>query len=354
MSVRKGDFALCQHSCSLVAESTLMSHRSVRIGCAWSGIARLVILAFVCFFPPAGSGAAAPQQVWFAPLDWFARPEVGYGGATDYMELFRPGPGQTLLSRIAVIKLYPQFIQQATDEDLRTIFAALKSANTSLAMEAGVLDENERCGHGVEGYGGQDAIKLAARIKQLGGELAYVAMDEPAFYGRMFSARGACHDEFADLARNAAKNLAAIEEIFPRVQVGDGEPVGGTVDAAAIQEYARWADAFRGATGKPLAFFHGDVQWRETWHTALEEFVAVMRDRKIPLGIIYNGNDDDTSDEAWIAHAEEHYRAVESDSRIVPDQVVFQSWRPHPSHLFPETDPGSFTYLLKRYLLRPR
>jgi hypothetical protein len=156
------------------------------------------------------------------------------------------------------------------------------------------------------------------------------------------------------IARNAAKNLAAVKAVFPQIRAGDTEPVGPSPGDSQIEDYGRWADAFRAVTGEPLAFSQADIQWKEASKTPLEKFAAILRDRKVPLGIIYNGNGDETSDEAWVAHAEEHYRAVESDSQIAPDQVVFQSWRPQPSHLFPKTDPGSFTYLLKRYFLRPR
>src|SRR5262249_35032149 len=43
----------------------------------------------------------------------------------------------------------------------------------------------------------------------------------------------------------------------------------------------------------------------------------------------------------------------EAESRSSPDNVIFQSWVSHPSHLLPDTDPGSFTYLIGRYF-RPR
>src|SRR5207245_1869678 len=116
-------------------------------------------------------------------------------------------------------------------------------------------------------------------------------------------------------------NLAAVKAIFPQLRAGDIEPVGPSPGDAQVEDYGRWADAFQ-ASGGALAFFHADIQWKEPWQVPLEKLAVILRDRKIPLGIIYNGNDDDTSDEAWVAHAEDHYRAVEADSRIVPDQVV--------------------------------
>ena len=75
-----------------------------------------------------------------------------------------------------------------------------------------------------------------------------------------------------------------------------------------------------------------------------------MHERKIPFGVIYNGNNDASSDEAWIAQADRHWRAVEADTQIRPDQVIFQSWVAHPTHLFPDTDQKTFTYLVREYL----
>ena len=66
--------------------------------------------------------------------------------------------------------------------------------------------------------------------------------------------------------------------------------------------------------------------------------------------MIYNGDEDATSDDSWVAQAEAHWRAVEADERIRPDLVVLQSWVAHPIHLLPDTDPGTFTYLLQHYL----
>jgi hypothetical protein len=294
------------------------------------------------------------RQVWFAPMDWFIRPEVGFGGSTDYMALFSAKSPDAIVSKINVFKVYGQFIHWASDDDLRHVLSELKQRHIALALETGLLTATDRCGRGVEGYDGPDAIKLVQRIAQLGGELAYITMDEPAFYGHIFSGANACRADFAEIARDAAKNLAAMKAIFPKVRAGDTEPVGPTPDDSQVKDYGRWADAFRAATGEPLAFSHADLQWKQAWQGPLKKFAAVLRERKIPLGVIYNGNDDDASDEAWVTHAAEHYRAVESGSHILPAQVVFQSWRAHPSHLLPDTDPGTFTYLLRRYLLPRR
>jgi hypothetical protein len=308
-------------------------------GSSWREIVKGVLVPIIALLAELpGTALADPAQIWFAPMDWFVRPWVGYGGSTDYMTLFQLQSADSALSKVAVFKVYVPFVQWAKDDDLRRVFAELKRRHIALAMETGMLTAGERCGHGVEGFGGDDAAKVAARIAQLGGDLAYLAMDEP------IAGANVCHADLADAARDTAGNLAAVKAVFPRIRTGDIESVGPSPDAAVM-----WIEAFRTATGEPLAFFHADVLWQAPWQTPLEKLAVAIHERKIPLGVIYNGNNDDISDEAWVAHAEAHYRAVEADSGIAPDQAVFQSWVSYPSRLLPDTDPGAFTYLLSRY-----
>jgi hypothetical protein len=297
-------------------------------------VARFVFAALITF---SGQALAHSTQIWFAPMDWFVRPQPGYGGSTDYMALFQE-PGDAILAQIDVFKIYFQFASWAADDDLKRVFTELKRHHIALALETGMLTATEQCGDGVEGYGGNDMVKAAARIASLGGDLAYVAMDEPV------GGAVVCREDLSHAAQNAAQNLAEVKTIFPGIRVGDIESVGPTPDAAI-----KWAEAFRAATGEPLAFYHADVLWSASWQAPLEKLAAAIHEREIPFGVIYNGNNDDPSDEAWVANAEAHYRAVEADDKIAPDQVVFQSWVPHPTHLFPDTDPGAFSYLVLRY-----
>jgi hypothetical protein len=257
------------------------------------------------------------------------------------MTLFQPAIGQALLSRISVFKVGPQFLQRASDQDLRTVFAGLTASHVALAVEAGVLDAGARCGAGTEGYGGQGGVKLAARIKQLGGELAYIAMDEPV------GGAERCHEDLTEAARSTAKNIAAVKAVFPNVRVGDIESIGANPVVAL-----RWIDAYRAAASVPLAFYHADVPWSQSWQAPLEKLSAAVHSRGIPFGVIYNATKDAHTDREWIAQAMAHVSAVEADPRIVVDEAVFQSWQAQPSHIFPADDPGTFSHLLNWYFAR--
>jgi hypothetical protein len=299
---------------------------------------------------------AVPPEIWFAPLDWIIRPLPGgpISGASqsDFGRLFDQPP-PAVMSRVAVFKLYPQLVAQASDDDLRQFFEGLKRQNISLGLEAGLLTTTDKCGRGVEGYGGQGAARLADRIAKLGGNLTYIAMDEPAWFGHEFSGTDACHASLTDIAADVAKNIAAVRTIFPNAQVGDIEPVTFSANDSLVHHYVEWIDAYRRAVGEPLAFFHADVVWDKPWLTAVEELVRDLEGKEIPFGMIYNGNGDAPTDKIWIDEAEAHYTAYEADGRNAPDQVIFQSWLAHPSHLLPDTDTGAFTYLIRRYF-RPR
>lgn len=295
-------------------------------------------LIFVALIASPGSVLAAAPQVWFAPMDPVYRPQSGFGGPADYMALFGP-PGDAILSRINVFKIFGQFVDGGSEAELRQVFAALRRHHTALALEMGVLSTRGHCGDGVEGYAGERLADMAARIAHLGGDLAYVAADEP------IAGADTCHEDLTVAARDAAKNFAAVRAVFPSARIGDIESVGPS-PAAAV----RWIEAFRAAAGEPFAFYHADVLWNGTRQVPLEKLAGAIHQRQIPFGVIYNGNNDAASDAEWIAQAAVHWRAVEADHQIRPDQVVFQSWVAHPSHLFPETNNGAFTYLLQDYL----
>ena len=165
--------------------------------------------------------------IWFCPLDPLYRPQLGYGGAPDYMALFTAdAPWRAAAARTGVFKIYPQWAEQATDGQLRTQLADLKRRHIALAIEYAVLTASPQCGAGVESFGGDHLAAVARRIKDLGGTLDYLAMDEPFFWSTLYSGPDACHWAPTVMAANAAVNLHALRAIFPKVRIGDVEPGG--------------------------------------------------------------------------------------------------------------------------------
>jgi hypothetical protein len=287
-----------------------------------------------------------PPATWFAPIG--ATSAIPVPGATDYFDLFTPtAPWADAANHVAVFKMYSAMLD-LDDTTLRAVFADLKRRHIAFAIEWGPLDEPNRCGIG-EGFDGTLALHYAQRIRDLGGSLQYIAFDEPFDGAALYQGANACHWTPEQTAQNAAKNVATIQALFPDVVVGDIEvvPNGAAIDTW-LEGYEQWVDAWQAVTGKPLAFFHYDVDWSSDWKPAAAALTRALAARHVPIGHIYNG-DDGASDAAWMALAEEHMTDFETHGALLPDQAIFQSWQAYPKHLLPETDPTAFTYLIDRY-----
>jgi len=306
-------------------------------------------LATGCAANVSQMGTRGPVEVWFAPLS----PVAGDGsyGSVDYMNLFDLGaPWTTASSRVSVFKVYQGFVDRASDDQLHEVFADLKRRDIALALEQGVVDTDEGCGVGLEGFVRlQDALQTVSRIRQLGGRLRYLAMDEPFYYGSVFDGPSACRWSAAKLASKVAAGIHAIRGVAPEVIVGDIEPVSADLRATA-SEYSKWVEAYRLVSGEDLSFFHFDVNWQSpAWEKEALELKRRLEERGIPYGMIYNGNGDETSDADWLDDAEAHMVRYESTLHGIPNHAVFQSWNPHPIHLLPESQPNTFTHVIDRY-----
>jgi hypothetical protein len=282
-----------------------------------------------------------PPAIWFvaAPLT-----------ATHLFESGAPWP--ITASKVQVFKIYATYLGQAADSDLVSFFLFLKQHHMALAIEFGILNADDPCGSGIEGFAG-GGIKFAnafsRRIKKLGGDLAYIAMDEPFWNGHIRSGLHACKWSAVQIASNAKLTIEAFRSVFPKVAFGDIEPITEIGDSDLVQEYAGWEDAWQSITGEPLAFFHADVVWREKNIPLLTKFGRMLSQKSIPFGIIYNGEINDISDKMWLDHAEQRFENYENGLNPHPDQVIFQSWNPYPKQLLPETHANTFTNLVLRY-----
>jgi hypothetical protein len=288
-------------------------------------------------------GASADPRVWFTPRDNLARPGF-YAGSPDFMDLFRPNaPWTQAAGHVQVFKIYPQFVLSASDADLRTVIVGLQQRNIALALEFGLLTNLTLCGK-IEGYCGEQIGQAVSRIKALGGTLAYVAMDEPLWFGHKVVGT-----PIATLAQDVAKQVATIHRYFPHAQVGDIEPLLGSegpVDYAS--QVQQWQAAYRHAVGVPLAFFHVELNWQSpVSRLQLGQVYTSSKFNGIKFGIIYDGDWNDPTGLVWTTNAEKYFADVEQS--LIPDDAVLQTWEPQPDHALPETQPGTMTYLVNRY-----
>jgi hypothetical protein len=91
------------------------------------------------------------------------------------------------------------------------------------------VDAPAHCGEGVEGYYAPFATAaLAAKLKRAGGELQYIAMDEPLFFGHYYNEKNACRSSIRNVVDRVAANLREYQKIFPDAVLHDHRHQLGT------------------------------------------------------------------------------------------------------------------------------
>lgn len=294
-------------------------------------------------------------EVWLSGFDPVIWSVVQPGVASDYFDLFTPDAAwPRAAAGVRVFKIGGSLAGRGPEAQLRRMFADLKRRHISLALELSALTAMSDCGQHIEGYAGpRESAHLAERIRQLGGDLQYVAMDEPLWNGHEFSGLNACHTAISEIAADVTANVRAIRRVFPAVQVGDIEQIGRAAPSDLVDQIMQWTGAYHEAAGEPLAFLHFDVVWTGPWRQQLALLVPRLHAAGIKFGIIYNGDPDEPTDLAWTDHAEQRFVSIEATPALVPDQAILQTWMLHPSRMLPETRSGTMTWLVDRYLAAP-
>jgi hypothetical protein len=204
------------------------------------------------------------------------------------------------------------------------------------------------------------AEEIVRKIKAAHGELKYLVMSEPIYYGHFFTGRlGAglgCHSTVHEIMALSKPTLDVFLREFPRMTIGeleltsylDGEPTW-QVD---MQE---WAEEFRAVMGTPLSFMHVDVQWAQPdgVENALGfyKFLHQLQQQGLlgRVGMKYDGTGQDRTDKAWTKDAREHVFLMEKKYELQPDQVIFQSFQFSPTHAMPDSANDTLTSLVNFY-----
>ncbi len=332
---------------------------SLRIALRPARIVRIVrvrvaacVAAAVVLLPGAASAEPGRPAIWFAPLPPLPTNEFRpYVGSTDFMQLFgKRAAWSNAARRVSVFKFYGEWVaHSATTAQLRQAVKDLKRRKISIAVETGPLEPPPECGQGVEGFAGAEGLRTANRIKEAGGTLRYIAFDEPFYYAALYTGQNACHWDARQVARAVARYVRNIRTVFPDVKFGDIEPL---TTGAHVERYKEWIDAYQEVTGEKLAFMHLDMWYTlPRWPQLGRELEEFAHSRGVPFGLIYFGDFDDVSDDAWLAKAQQRFELYETEGGR-PDQAVLQSWHNKPDRVLPETK-RTFTNLIVRYA-RPR
>ncbi len=299
----------------------------------------------------------ADAGVWLAGDDPVVQTQKHKQTPADYMDLFKPqSPWSHAAQRVAAFKISHQFALRASDQQLATVIGDLRRRHIALAIELGVLEGSSRCGMGVEGYGMPAAVETAAiRIKKAGGQLDYVAFDEPIWHGHEGKGRtGAggtfCSDSIGELADQIVPKIAILHRYFPNAVFGDIDPVSG-LHPEVVGDLTAFFDRLNQVSPVKLSFFQADIAWQAPgWRPYLEALSAGLRQRGISVGVICDGGGSAVkgqqarTNEAWVHTAIQRCQDLARDPQIRPDNFIVQSWEPLPTQMLPESDPGALTY----------
>lgn len=316
-------------------------------------LSRLGVLLFV---GATASAAALPAQS-AEPSVWISTNDPTHGGAADFWQLFEPNaPWQSAKRHVAVFSIDQNLVTNGPPDKLRTFFAYLRENHIALAIGIGMLTWSEQCGTHVEGYvppGGSDYV--AKRIQWLGGDLAFIGIDEALWFGRWYAGKNACHFSIEAVAADVAANFRAYQAVFPKVRLGDvepfGPPPGGDRPGSSwVKTTQDWINAVQTATGAPLAFFHEDItDWRRPLSGYLPAVSELMKSNHIPFGAIFIAASGDGPDAAWMLSAERNIDAIRALKMNPPDHLVFSTWHNYPTKNLPGASPEAFTHLIDYY-----
>jgi hypothetical protein len=294
----------------------------------------------------------AAQQVWFAPPDNLDRGARTFNH--DFPQLFDANPAWD--PKIDVFKISPKMGSTVGPaEQLNRINAFLKDRHIALAVSIGamLLDNRDpvpgECGFGVEGSNrpGRNTIEFQ-RLKQLGIEVRYVAMDEPLTFGHYYNKKNACRYSIDDVARRVAAAIAEIKQIYPDVRVVDEEAPPITTTAQWNADFPKWLEAYRRATGEPLDAIVFDLDWRQPWQEIVVPGVRVAHQAGVRAGIFLDGTGPGESDADAVAAYKRNMASVAA-LHAPFDFVEIANWTAHPANDLPQSDPNSLTGVLHYY-----
>jgi hypothetical protein len=311
--------------------------------------------------PTLAPATSSPAQIWIQPKpDNAGGSGLLAGGSTDFDSLFSGTTSwSTTAAHTAVFGLYAGWVADIDTPTLTNIVNFLNAQHIPIELEAPSLQATASCGTNVEGYVPYGLSittftnSYLQRLQALGANVAYIKVDEPFFFGSIAaSSPNSCAWPVTQVAQEVAQYVQLVHETYPKAEVGDVEPVittgYGTDPVTAISS---WHDAFTTAMGAPFPFYIADMDFSNTgWATLAVQMQQKMRSRGEQFGIIFIGDPTDTSDAMWSSKTLARAQTFASTSGAAPDFVFFQSWDTYPTYCLPESDPTTFTGVVKAYI----
>jgi hypothetical protein len=287
--------------------------------------ARLICGLLIALSATHTASADEPSpQVWFAPNL----------GSSDYATLFTQ-PERWAKSRhlVDVFQFYTgnicvenakgcprcngNLIQTFQDADA---FKQLTEWGIKIAMEGGALKaEGQQCKSELFFPAMEKAIKT---VKESGGQLTYLSLDEPLYAGLRTDLSPGCNLTMLQVVKEVKSYIDKVHEIDPTVAVGIIEPY----PALSVDDLRSYIRALK-SSQVPVAFFRLDIDAgivKPGWEKELRSVKTLLRDAEIPLHLIYGSPTAETS-------AEFVTNGLVNTARYthvlgIPEGMVFQSW----------------------------
>ena len=201
----------------------------------------LLISAFIYCSPASHGRRSARSEIWFTLTGYDAQARgVDWREGWERLFLTPASPWPEPMNRVDVMVIS----SKVPDEVLIRAIAKLKHKHIALAME--ILAQSwvgqPPCGDGVESFTDPPGnAVIARRIKDAGGELTYVAMDEPLYFGHYYAGRNACRSSIDNTAQRAAAIVRVYQREFPQIIIGDTEPFPALAKQPGWQDdYQQW------------------------------------------------------------------------------------------------------------------
>jgi hypothetical protein len=313
--------------------------------------------------PPSASPLpfTSSAAIWFHPMPqgnaWPNDPNPDRG-SSDFLALFQANaPWPRTMARTKVIGLYAGWVLFATDQELQLIVGFLNAHGMGIELESPALQALPTCGTGVEGYVPWKlsihdlTIGSLQRLKALGAQVQFVKVDEPFYFGNVVPDPRSCHFSVPQIAAEVGQFSDLVKTVYPNAVVGDVEPIVQGYAPDVVTALGQWHDTYKVVTGAPLAFFFADIDYTNAaWPTTVKALEDGSRLRGMRFGIIYTGDDPDTSDQQWTTKSVNRFETYQGAYGGRPDYVLFQSWQRHPTLCLPETDSITFTGVIDAYI----
>jgi Big-like domain-containing protein len=304
------------------------------------------------------SGSLTVNVVGIAPTKLQRHSQHIWLGPNIWTGLYLPGaPWPTVQARTHVLKLYITDIAPDT-ASLAPIITTLNQAHVAVAVESGGLRPGDCSGASV---GAVDSDRIGALVRA-GGAISFVALDSPFGNSLTSAPEPNCGYTVAQAAAELATEIHIMRAAFPGVEIGIIEPVPyysvGIYPPNSGPGYGdlpQLLDTFLSVLEQAherIDFFHADspYDYNQALPNGWQKLVAleqVVRGHGLRFGLIYNSDAGGTSgdqpfhDQTLAALLA--YQAAGGN----PDDLIVQSWYPHPSAMVPEDQAYTFTNTAK-------